>query len=96
MNTLYQLIAQQFFAKILSGKKLNGLGWLVTLTGVLSILFSTDFVHKLCENHVVCLDGNAAWGIVMVVIGELIKALRAATAIDHADEIAQIKQSVRQ
>jgi multisubunit Na+/H+ antiporter MnhG subunit len=94
MNKLYELIAKQLFTKLLAGKKLTSLGWLCTIVGALSVAIDTQTIQKLCDEHVVCLQGSTAFGIIIMVIGEFIKAFRAATALNHAEHIAQLKDTL--
>ncbi|MBK6546383.1 MAG: hypothetical protein IPG12_14095 [Saprospiraceae bacterium] len=85
LQKLFSFLASKIFGGIAPKQKTMILGWLTTIVGTFSILFSTESVQKLCEQNIICLDGNAVWGGVLVVIGVLIKILRFVTGQEYGD-----------
>lgn len=72
-------------SKVLGDKKTLILGWTSSILGAFNILFSSDNVQALCQNIGWCLDGNAWWGTLLTIIGQLTIAARYATGQKYGD-----------
>lgn len=86
INKLYSWLANILLSKILGGKKTLILGWLVTFLGAWNVIVTTEAVQSLCDTAHICLQGNATWGWICMMIGELTKLLRFATGQDYGDK----------
>jgi hypothetical protein len=86
MNKLYSWAAQLLLSKILGGKKTLILGWLLTAFGAWNIVVNAEVIQSLCTSVHICLAGNATWGAITMVIGEITKVLRFATGQSYGDE----------
>ncbi len=86
MNKLYSWAAQLLLNKILCGQKTLILGWLLTAFGAWNIVVNAEMIQNLCNIVHICLAGNATWGAITMVIGEITKVLRFATSQSYGDE----------
>ncbi|MBK7737038.1 MAG: hypothetical protein IPI45_04575 [Saprospiraceae bacterium] len=85
MNKIYSWAAQLLLSKVLGGKKTMILGWTSTAIGTFNIMFSTENLQAICEQHGICLQTSAVFGTILVIIGEATKILRYATGQSYRD-----------
>ena len=85
MNKLYSWAADLLLSKVLGGQKTLILGWLLTAFGAWNIVVNAEMIQNLCNTVHICLAGNATWGAITMVIGEITKLLRFATGQGYGD-----------
>lgn len=86
MNKIYLALARTIIGKLFPGLKTIGLGWITTVMGILNVLATTDIFQRLCESAHLCIEGSAAHGTIMIVIGELMKIFRFATGLENGEK----------